>query len=101
LAKKIKDQEDARRNETKPLTEKQFKAVKSTFKGYWNELSNTPDGEIVEKLFKANKIDMTDAQNISNISNMTRSIMIEKGVSERNAYRMAINSFLKSVTAKK
>jgi hypothetical protein len=32
---------------------------------------------------------------------MTRSIMNRQGVSERDAYRMAINSFLKSVTAKK
>jgi hypothetical protein len=45
---------------------------------------------------------MTDAQNISNIFKMTRSIMIqEDNISERNAYRKAINSFLKSVTIKK
>jgi hypothetical protein len=99
LARKNKDKEDALRNETKPLTDKQFKAVKDTYKGYWSELEGTSDGKIVEKLFKANNIDMTDNQNISNISKMTRSIMIHNNVSERTAYRMAINSFLRSVTS--
>jgi hypothetical protein len=101
LAKKNKDLEDARREETKPLTEKQFKAARDTFTGYWNELKETSDGKKVAKLLKAKSITMTNDQNISNISKMTRSIMNRQGVSERDAYRMAINSFLKSVTAKK